>query len=129
MKALKRNQRKFYYYQYKDKVPLLDDDGNKTGEHTLIYHREKECYGNISAGNGDSQTELFGKDIKYNKVILIDNPNCEINESTILCIDIKPQRYDARKTPIYDYEVKAIAKSLNSVSIAISKVKADEIEN
>lgn len=129
MKSLKRNQQTFYYYMYKDKIPKLDDYGNKTGEYTLIYHRAKECKGNISAGNGNSQVELFGNDINYNKVIVIDNPNCEINEFSLLCIDINPQYYDVNSTPAHDYIVKGIARSLNSVSIAIGKVKADEIEN
>lgn len=129
MKSLKRNQQTFYYYMYKDKIPKLDDYGNKTGEYTLIYHIAKECKGNISAGNGNSQVELFGNDINYNKVIVIDNPNCEINEFSLLCIDINPQYYDVNSTPAHDYIVKGIARSLNSVSIAIGKVKADEIEN
>lgn len=126
MRCLTKNKRPFYYYLYHDKKPIVDADGNKTGEYTLLYHRGVECHGNISAGSGDAQTELFGNNIRYEKVIVIDDPNCPIDENTVLCIDIKPCPYSDVETPKHDYIVKAVAKSLNSVSIAISKVGVNE---
>jgi len=126
MKCLKRNKQRFYYYLYKDKVPVTDDEGNKTGEYVLTYDRPVECWGNISAGSGDAQIELFGTSITYNKVIVLDNPKCPIDVSTLICIDIQPKSYSANTTPLHDYVVKAVARSLNGVSIAISKVEVNE---
>ena len=46
--------------------------------------------------------------------------SCPISEDTVLFVDKEPE-YDGEK-PLYDYVVKRVAKSLNSISIAISKV-------
>lgn len=126
MKGLKRNKKTFYYYLYDGKVPVVDDDGNRTGEYVLGYHEPVECKGNISAGNGDAQVELFGTGVTYNKVIVLDDIKCPITETTLLCIDIPPQEYVPNEVPNHDYIVKAVARSLNSVAIAISQVNADE---
>ena len=47
---------------------------------------------------------------------------CPIDENTVLFVDKEPE-YDADGTPIYDYFVRRVAKSLNCISIAIAKVK------
>ena len=39
----------------------------------------------------------------------------------MLFIDKKPQ-YDEDGKPLYDYQVRRVAKSLNSISYAVSKV-------
>lgn len=126
MRTLARNRRKFYYYLYKGKVPLYDTNGNRTGEYTLTYCPAVKCRGNISAGSGDVQVELFGTDVQYSKVIVLDDVKCPIDETTLLCVDIEPQPYDEMGVPAYDYYVTAVAKSLNSVAIAINKVKGNE---
>lgn len=126
MRGLRRNKRTFHYYLYNDRIPILDERGHKTGEYTLSYHPPVECKGNISAGNGDAQVELFGTGITYNKVIIVDDVNCPITETSLLCVDICPRPYNPCDVPPHDYVVKAVAKSLNSVAIAISMVNADE---
>lgn len=126
MRILARNRRKFYYYLYKGKTALYDDNGHRTGEYTLSYETAVECMGNVSAGTGDAQVELFGTDIQYSRVIVLDDVNCPIDETTLLCVDIEPQSYDGTGVPVYDYYVTAVAKSINSVAIAINKVKVDE---
>ena len=61
----------------------------------------------------------------------MDNPNTAINEFSVLWVDVVPVLTDegaialnndgTKKVP-HDYVVKKVARSLNSVSIAISKV-------
>lgn len=126
MRVLKRNKKPFYYYIYKDKVPIVDENGHKTGEYTLTYYPPVQCKGNISAGGGDAQVELFGTNISYSKVILLDDVSSPITETTLLCVDIPPADYNPDNVPAHDYVVKAVAKSLNSVAIAISLVGVDE---
>ena len=46
--------------------------------------------------------------------------DCPIAEDTVLFVDKNPEYKDGK--PLYDYIVKRVAKSLNSISIAISKV-------
>lgn len=75
---------------------------------------------NISPAAGYAQIQQFGQFISYDKVIITDDMTCPIDENAVLFIDKKPEYKDGR--PLYDYVVKQIAKSLNLVSIAVSKV-------
>lgn len=75
---------------------------------------------NISPASGAAQVEQFGQFVSYDKVIVTDDMSCPISEDTVLFVDKEPE-YDGKK-PLYDYVVKRVAKSLNSISIAISKV-------
>lgn len=97
-----------------------------TGENAVAYLEPVKMKGNISAGSGDAQVELFGTNITFDKVIVLDDINCPIDTNSLLCLDITPQPYTLGETPEHDYIVKAVATSLNSVSIAISKVNANE---
>lgn len=126
MRCLKKNKQTFYYYLYGGKQPIKDAEGNLTGENAVAYLEPVEMQGNISAGSGDAQVELFGTNITFDKVIVLDDINCPIDTNSLLCLDITPQPYTPGETPEHDYIVKAVATSLNSVSIAISKVNANE---
>ena len=75
---------------------------------------------NISPASGAAQVEQFGQFVSYDKVIVTDDMSCPISEDTVLFVDKEPE-YGGEK-PLYDYVVKRVAKSLNSISIAISKV-------
>ena len=69
------------------------------------------------------QTRQFGESESYDKVIVLDNPNTPIDEYSTLWVDTLPLLNEdgSTETP-HDYVVKKVARSLNSVSIAISKV-------
>ena len=54
-------------------------------------------------------------------MIVTDDLSCPIDENTVLFIDKEPE-YDDNGNPLYDYIVKRVAKSLNSISYAVSKV-------
>lgn len=120
MRTLERNKKQFYYALFLGETPLYDKDGYRTGEKDLNYSEWKPYSANISPAMGESQVEQFGNSEQYDKIIVTDNVDCEIDENTVLCIDIVPTQ-NADFT--YDYIVKRKAKSLNSVSYAITKVK------
>lgn len=131
MKTLERNKRKFYYALYKEKLPRTDEYGNETGEYDIERENPVEAYANISAAKGEVSTQMFGGSEGYDKVIVMSDKCPAIDEYTVLWVDSTPD-LDATgalvksesgeiATP-YDYIVKKVAKSLNSVSIAISKV-------
>lgn len=143
MKTLKRNQRPFYYCLFDSKVPTIDEHGNETSESILVYHEPVLMYANISPATGMSNTEQFGNLENYDKVIVTDDLNCPIDENSVLFIDKEPEFTDAVtidyhpsetvlgddtatpvtvQTPVYDYAVRRVAKSLNSISIAVKKV-------
>lgn len=143
MKALKRNKQRFYYCLFQGEVEKRNEQGRKTGERILQYAEATEMLANISTATGQSSTEQFGNLENYDKVIVFDDLNCPIDESTVLFIDKEPEYSQAVtynitesntllgedeatriviEVPKYDYRVLRIAKSLNSVSVAVSKV-------
>lgn len=121
MKTMDRNKVSFWYLLYDKKVPITDEDGNETGEYRVIYKAAVQQRENVSAATGSAQVEQFGNFISYDKVIVTDDLSCPIDENTVLFLDKEPE-YDKDGTPMYDYIVKRVAKSLNSVSYAVSKV-------
>lgn len=121
MKVMERNKRTFWYCLYDRKEPIIDEDGNETGEEQIVYKPSQSLRANISAASGSSQVEQFGNLAGYDKVIVLDDTSCPIDESTVLFIDKEPE-YGEDGNPLYDYRVKRVAKSLNSVSIAATKV-------
>ena len=121
MRTLVRNKRPFHYCLYTGKEWVTDSNGYQTGEYRVTYDTPTEMKANISAATGYSQVEQFGNFISYDKVIVTDDLNCPIDEDTVLFVDIPPT-FDSDGNPLYDYRVRRVAKSLNSISIAISKV-------
>lgn len=122
MRALKRNQRKFWYALYRDKEIITDEYGNETGEKRVIYDNPVSMFANISPATGYSQTEQFGNLDSYDKVIVTDWMDCPIDENSVLFIDKEPE-HNTDGDLMFDYTVRRVAKSLNSISIAVSKVK------
>lgn len=144
MKTLKRNQQRFWYCLYDSEIIKVDEYGNETSEKIVTYEDPVEMYANISQATGYSNTEQFGNLENYDKVIVTDDLTCPIDESSVLFIEKEPEftdvtniDYEESETlfgedqvtpvtiqiPVPDYIVRRVAKSLNSVSIAVSKVK------
>ncbi len=123
MRTLTRNKTRIYYANYNGKVPLKDEYGNLTGEYDIVYDNPVEIKANVSAARGESTTRQFGEDEGYDRVIVMDDPKAPINVSSVLWIDTVPEiNEDGSTDTPYDYIVKQVAPSLNSVSIAVSKV-------
>lgn len=131
MKCMERNKVKFFYALYEDRKPITDEYGNTTGEYEVIHTNPQEFSANISAAKGETQSRQFGENLSYDKVIAMDNEAPAIDEYSVLWVDTVPQleedgslslNEDGEVITPYDYVVKKVAKSLNHVSIAISKV-------
>ena len=123
MRTLKRNQRKFWYCtDTGDREEIYDEWGNATGEYIPVYSEANEMYANVSPASGYAQTEQFGNLENYDKVIVTDWMDCPIDENSVLFIDKEPEYDKPNDIPLYDYTVRRVAKSLNSISIAVQKV-------
>jgi hypothetical protein len=130
---MNRNRVRFFYSLYEGREPIKDEYGNVTGEYDIKRGRPIMAFANISAAKGETQTQQFGESEVYDKVIVTDN-GCPVDEYAVLWVDTEPMlNKDGTlatdeegyiKTP-HDYIVKKVAKSLNSVSIAITKVKVN----
>lgn len=131
MRCMVRNKSYFYYALYDCQTELKDEYDNATGQYDISYADPVKTLGNVSAAQGEIQSRQFGDSETYDKVIVLDNPSTPIDEYSILWVDTVPEltedghlALDEKgevKTP-HDYIVKKVARSLNGVSIAISKV-------
>ena len=121
MKLMKRNLSSIHYCLYTERTPLTDADGNETGEYKVGYSEPVELKCNVSPATGYAQVNMFGNLESYDKVIITDNMDCPIDENTVLFIDKDPEFKDGK--PTFDYTVRRVAKSLNTISYAVSKVK------
>jgi len=131
MKCMERNKTKFFYSLYEGRTEITDEYGNATGQFEIVRGNPIEYMGNISAAKGETQTRQFGESETYDKVLVMDNEAPPIDEYTVLWIDTVPQLDETGALEVddsgevitpYDYIVKKVAKSINSVALAISKV-------
>ena len=123
MRALLRNRIRIYYANFREASPLIDEYGNITGEYGVTYENPTVLMANVSAARGEATTRQFGENEVYDRVIVLDNPKTPITVSSVLWIDTPPKiKEDGSTDTPYDYIVKRVATSLNSVSIAVSKV-------
>ena len=131
MRCMQRNKVKFFYALYEGKEVITDEYGNVTGEYAVKYGNPIEFSANISAAKGETQTRQFGENESYDKVIVLDSDAPSIDEYSILWVDRTPQLDEEGNLAVnekgeiitpHDYIVKKVAKSLNVVSLAISKV-------
>lgn len=121
VKNLKRNETSFYYCLYDSESFIKDEHGNDTGNPVISYKNPVEMRANISPATGYAQTEQFGNLDQYDKVIVTHDMSCPIDEQSVLFIDREPELSENGEW-LYDYVVRRVAKSLNVISIAISKV-------
>ena len=115
MRCLERNKSGFWYANYVGKTDPRGD-----GEKTISYTQPKYVRANLSPSTGRVFVDRFGNAIDYDKVIVTDNIHLPITESSILFIDVDPEQ-DQYGNWNYDYVVRKIATSLNSMTIAISR--------
>ena len=117
MRELERNKRTVYYALFDKNEPILDEDGNDTGEVMPNYLPPVQLRINVSPAAGESATRQFGDVVDYDRTLVICDTNLPIDEHTVFWID------DTDTTKAFDYTVRQVAKSLNSLLIAVKKVE------
>lgn len=118
MRNIERNKSDYYYSLLEKETPHTDEYGNEDGTFENVYSTPVKARANISSASGYAQAEQFGTAIQYDKVIVTDDMSCPIDENSVLWLDTIPED---SSTP-YNYIVKRVAKSLNAISYAITRV-------
>lgn len=113
MKLLIRNRTEFEYYGYSGLETDLDENGFHTGEFHPEYISPTTYKGNISTPSGSAVQAFDGLDIRYTHVLVMDNPN----------VDIQEHGYIVWKDR--EYDITAVRRSINSVSIALRQRTED----
>ena len=123
MRTAHRNKRPFWYRLYEGEAELQDEWGNWTGEQAPSYSAPVALTANISPATGQSGTEQFGNLDDYDRVIVTAWMDCPIDENSVLYLDSAPEQDETTgEWSAHDYIVRRVSKSLNHISIAVSKV-------
>lgn len=120
MRCLHRNKRTFYYLPYTGMRVVTDSAGNEIGR-VPAYGEPVRVRANVASASGVTQTEMYGGMDAYDRIIVMEDANCPINEQSVLFIDKEPE-FDNDGNPKYDYVVKRVSRSLNVASYVVSKV-------
>lgn len=114
MRLLKRNLIEFEYIGMTGEATDIDPE---TGLHTGDFHPEQAepvvYEGNFSPANLLASQTFYGVDLRYTHVLLVDDPEAEIDESGIIRIDGEL------------YDIRAKRKSLNVLNLALRKQTKD----
>lgn len=122
MRTLLRNKQRFWFANITGTTRTVDEYGYETGESEVAYSEPVEFEANISAARGTTDLDAFGINTNYTKTIVTDDLTVPIDKSTILWIDCEPDENGEAGNIKHDYVVVAVAKSINSVTIAIKEV-------
>ena len=116
MRTLKRNLSKVQYALFNKTREILDKDGRRTGEYEQTFFEPVTAYMNVSSAKGETDSQLFGISLDYDKTLVTTDMTLSIDEQSVMWIDEKDT------TKPFDYIVKKVARSLNSITYAVKKV-------
>lgn len=140
MRSLERNKQKLYYATYHDKqvVYETDADGNivyvdidgvqvpvEISTSSAGYSAPVEFKANISAGRGESDDQVFGKNLDYTRSISSCDMALPITTTSKIWFETNPVLLEdgSADANSADYDVVLAPHSLNSISIAIKARK------
>ena len=133
-RCMNTNKRgEIWYSLYQSSTELTEEKEGYvlyTGEKGGVYSELKSAKVNISPNKGDAESDVFGTDIQYDKVLVFDKTGpTDIDEYSRLWIDVEP--YVDKKLQPHDYEVVSIATTHDNsaYSIAVKRVKRNEKGN
>lgn len=111
MRDMRRNRQPIWYAQYLGEEPILDDEGNDTGETEPSYSEPTKAMLNISPATGSAETQLFGNFADYTHTIATAR-EFPFDEQTIMWVGVAVDKP-------HNFKVMKVAKSLNGWSFAL----------
>lgn len=115
MRTLNRNKRRIYYALQTGEVAIIDEYGNETSETAPVYDEAVELSCNVSAATGVDAVQAFGNFTNYIRTMCVSDPNCPIDEKTIVWFGVAPSEP-------HNYIVTRKADSKNGVLYALQEV-------
>lgn len=123
MRDLLRNQQPVFFKLYEGEEEIVDQWGNSTGQYLPKYSDLKSVMVCVSPNKGTSETEQFGTITDYDRTITTADPNCKIQEGSVLWVD------GADTDGPWNYVVKAVSPWKNSMQYAIQEVNISTYES
>lgn len=129
MRDLEINKVRIYYALYQGKIPVLDSEGNETGEFTKGYSIPVSVRLRVSPNKGYVDSNTFGLTLDYDST-MVTTDNLPIDEFSILWVGKNPELTDGAY-PIdgeenqitgHTHTVVRVAKDINVAQYAIKKI-------
>jgi len=122
MRSLRINQQPVFFKLYEGQEEILTPDGLSTGSYLPKYSELKSAMLCVSPNKGSSEVNQFGTFADYDRTMTTSDPNCLIDEDSILWVD------GADTDGPYNAIVKLKAPWKNSVQYAIQHVSVSTYE-
>lgn len=116
MRNLNRNRRTIYYALRTGDVPIIDENGNETGESAPAYSVTTPLRCNISAATGYDAVQAFGNFTEYTRTVCVADASCPMNEESIVWFGVDPA------VESHNYIVVRKADSKNGILYALQEV-------
>ena len=117
------NTRKLWFAKYIGEQPILDGNGDDTGDTKPLYDNPVEFRANISPSRGSVDEDIFGQNVSYSRTVSTSKLNLGIDEQSVMW-DEEPEGiskgtvdYDAAK-----YRVVAVAMGKFTVHYALKEL-------
>ena len=123
MRNLKKNSKNLWYSNYSGKVPILDENGDKTGDYERGYTVPVSFLATLSASRGNAYADMFGTNIDYTRT-LSTVEKLPIKEESLIWVSVPTMNPDGIvDSESADYSVTGIADGLVGVVIALKARK------
>lgn len=115
MRDIEKYKRLIYYSAMTAETPIVDADGNLTGEHAYGYGAIVPLNINVSPPSGAIITKAFGKTINCDR-LLFTCRKLPITPESVFWID------DLETNKPHDYEISGISDGMTATIYAVKKV-------
>ena len=123
MRNLKKNTRRLWYSNYSGDVPILDENGDETGDYDSGYSTPVSFYASLSASKGNAYADVFGTNLDYSRT-LSTVENLPIKEESLVWSSEPVVNADGTvNEESADYTVAGIADGLNGLVVALKARK------
>lgn len=123
MRNLKKNTRKLWYSNYNGNIPILDENGDETGDYDSGYDAPVLFFGSLSASRGNAYADVFGTNLDYSRT-LSTVENLPIKEESLIWKSEPGANADGTvDKESADYTVAGIADGLNGLVVALKARK------
>ena len=71
MRNLKKNETKLWYSNYGKGNPILDENGDETGDYDSGYGSPVSFFTTLSASKGNAYADVFGTNLDYTRTLRV----------------------------------------------------------
>lgn len=123
MRNLKKNTKKLWYSNYGEDVPILDENGDETGDYDSGYTAPVAFLASLSASKGSAYADIFGTNLNYTRTLSTVEKLSITEESLVWTTEPAMNADGTVDKESADYTVAGIADGLNELVVALKARK------